>query len=109
MTRSLAYRLIRNNIRRLQDPDEIEDLIAQLAERLDQVKPGDLPDPTPRQSNTGKQAARGWVELKTINGCGPYAYQRWWEGKRCRSKYMAKSRLRSLMKNPAWRVGPFPH
>lgn len=31
-----------------------------------------------------------WVELKTINGCGPYAYLRWREGGHQRSKYLGK-------------------
>lgn len=32
-----------------------------------------------------------WVELKIINGCGPYAYLRWREGGRQRSKYLGKA------------------
>ena len=32
----------------------------------------------------------GWVELKTINGCGPYAYKRWRSGGRTRSEYIGK-------------------
>lgn len=46
--------------------------------------------------STGKQkkGSRGWVQLKYIekNGksYGPYAYRRWWEGKRCRSEYIGK-------------------
>jgi hypothetical protein len=44
--------------------------------------------------NSGKSKAgpAGWVELKHINGYGPYAYLRWREGKRMRSKYLGKAR-----------------
>lgn len=41
-------------------------------------------------STTKKKGKRGWVELKTINGCGPYAYRRWREGGRLRSEYVGK-------------------
>jgi phage N-6-adenine-methyltransferase len=37
-----------------------------------------------------KKVGRSWVELKTINGCGPYAYKRWREGGRHRSEYIGK-------------------
>ncbi len=47
-----------------------------------------------RSSSGGDSRKTGggsaWVELKTINGCGPYAYRRWYEGKRCRSQYIGK-------------------
>ena len=38
-----------------------------------------------------KAAARGHIELKTINGCGPYKYLRFWEGKTLRSVYKGKA------------------
>lgn len=37
-----------------------------------------------------KRSSGGWVELKTINGCGPYAYKRWRDGGRTRSEYIGK-------------------
>ena len=37
----------------------------------------------------GRRGAR-WVELKMINGCGPYAYERWIDGGRKRSRYLGK-------------------
>jgi len=45
------------------------------------------------KSGDGNPTSRprgAWVELKTINNCGPYAYLRWREGGRCRSKYLGK-------------------
>lgn len=38
------------------------------------------------------RAARGHVEEKTINGCGPYLYLRYWEGKTLKSKYIGKKK-----------------
>lgn len=38
------------------------------------------------------RAARGHVEEKTINGCGPYLYLRYWEGKTLKSKYLGKKK-----------------
>lgn len=33
---------------------------------------------------------KGHVEIKMIGKWGPYAYLRWWDGKRHRSKYLGK-------------------
>lgn len=40
-----------------------------------------------RTLNGGQGA---YVELKMINGCGPYAYLRWRSGRRLRSQYLGK-------------------
>lgn len=37
-----------------------------------------------------KAAAKGHVEAKVINGCGPYLYLRYWSGKTLKSKYIGK-------------------
>jgi hypothetical protein len=34
-----------------------------------------------------------WIELKMINGCGPYVYLRWRENGHRRSKYLGKVKL----------------
>lgn len=39
-----------------------------------------------------RPAAKGHIELKTINGCGPYQYLRYWSGGRLRSKYIGKAK-----------------
>lgn len=33
---------------------------------------------------------KGYIEEKYINGCGPYRYLRYWDGKRHRSVYLGK-------------------
>jgi len=39
-----------------------------------------------------KAAARGHIEEKTINGCGPYLYLRYWQGKTLKSKYIGEKK-----------------
>ena len=41
-----------------------------------------------------KPAARGHIEAKTINGCGPYLYLRYWSGKTLKSKYIGKAKAK---------------
>lgn len=38
-----------------------------------------------------KSKQRGHIELKRINGCGPYRYLRYWAGKRLKSVYLGKA------------------
>jgi hypothetical protein len=70
---------------------------ALIAERLAQedlgsIEPQSDADMLPKSSGGDRPTRpRGaWVELKMINNCGPYAYLRWREGGRCRSKYLGK-------------------
>jgi hypothetical protein len=53
-----------------EDDDQVED----------QVEKGDKP------------AAHGHIEAKMINGCGPYLYRRYWEGKTLKSEYIGKAK-----------------
>ncbi len=39
----------------------------------------------------GEARAKGHIEWKKVNGCGPYAYLRWWEGGKLKSKYLGKN------------------
>lgn len=39
-----------------------------------------------------KKSARGHIELKRINGYGPYQYLRYWEGKTLKSRYIGKAK-----------------
>ncbi|MGB8700211.1 MAG: hypothetical protein WCD18_12405 [Thermosynechococcaceae cyanobacterium] len=34
----------------------------------------------------------GYIEEKTINGCGPYRYLRYWDGKTHKSVYLGKAK-----------------
>ncbi len=40
-------------------------------------------------------AAKGHVEAKMINGCGPYLYLRYWSGKTLKSKYIGKAKAKA--------------
>lgn len=44
-----------------------------------------------QQSGKSKGKGGSYVEVKMINGCGPYAYKRWREGGRLRSEYQGKA------------------
>lgn len=43
------------------------------------------------EKGNGK-TAKGHVEAKMINGCGPYLYLRYWSGKTLKSKYIGKGK-----------------
>jgi hypothetical protein len=71
-----------------------EQLDAVIAFMADLLATEDTEAPEEERATGGKSKAgpAGWVELKHINGYGPYAYLRWREGKRMRSKYLGKAR-----------------
>lgn len=46
------------------------------------------------EKGNGK-AAKGHVEAKMINGCGPYLYLRYWQGKTLKSKYIGKGKAQA--------------
>lgn len=48
------------------------------------------PDRGGKESNSSKGGKGGYVELKMINGCGPYAYRRARVGGRLTSEYIGK-------------------
>ena len=76
---------------------EIEAQLAEL-ELADAVQ--EVLDSTPRTpgQRTGKAKSESqhgsehWYEERVINGCGPYWYERWWDGNKRRSKYHGKNR-----------------
>lgn len=43
---------------------------------------------------TAKKGARGHIELKMINGYGPYKYLRFWQGKTLKSEYIGKAKAK---------------
>ena len=54
----------------------------------------ELSEDSDRTPNTndgdGGGTGRGSIEKKTINGCGPYLYLRFWSGGKHRSVYLGK-------------------
>jgi hypothetical protein len=52
-----------------------------------------LIEPEESRDKYGKPSnQRGYVEEKFINGCGPYEYLRYWDGKTHKSVYIGKKR-----------------
>ena len=71
--------------------NELEDL-ADIVNRLLAIAGEEDEEEATDVSTNGASVAgaRGHVEFKMINGCGPYAYLRTWQGKKLRSHYLGK-------------------
>jgi hypothetical protein len=74
---------------------EIDDRLARWQALGEQAQGGGLvgnplSSITGMPTNPGGAGRAGWVELRMVNGCGPYAYERWWEGGRKRTRYWGK-------------------
>ena len=77
------------------DRRELEELADLVAALLDAT--GDDSEEDADQvgsDNPVKSGARGHIEAKVINGCGPYLYLRYWSGKTLRSKYIGKAKAK---------------
>lgn len=71
---------------------ELEELAVMVAALLDATEEeGDDQVEEPADKPT-KSGAKGHIEAKTINGCGPYLYLRYWSGKTLKSKYIGKAK-----------------
>lgn len=86
-----AYQLPRSDVQALADAlqgmleawEVTEELRGQTEDQVLEMR-------TLKQSKSASM--RGHFELKMINGCGPYAYLRWWSGGKHRSSYLGKAR-----------------
>ncbi len=93
-TQATPYQTVTANLGRL-NRRQLEDVAAQVAALLAVLEDEADDEATAlTSSNTGpglkKGGQAGYVEHKTINGCGPYAYLRFWSGKTHRSTYLGK-------------------
>lgn len=55
------------------------------------IKPEDERDEYGKPTNQ-----EGYIEEKFINGCGPYRYLRYWDGKTHKSVYLGKSHKKAI-------------
>ena len=74
---------------------ELLELRAMIDTNIDTLELGEQQEaqqePASKQAEPGgKSKGGGYVELKTINGCGPYAYRRARVGGRLTSEYIGK-------------------
>lgn len=87
-----AFKTVTSNLGQLNRAElvEVAAMVAGLLEALDEDQVADADNghasagPTPGSKN----GARGHVEWKTINGCGPYPYLRYWSGGKLKSHYL---------------------
>jgi hypothetical protein len=77
------------------DDDQIHTVIGQAKAVLDERAAAARAAETEQrgaggQDGKGRHRAGATVELKMINGYGPYAYKRWWDRGHHRSEYIGK-------------------
>lgn len=71
--------------------DYIDALIAEKEDEEESAVAATAESAGPQDSGGGKdKGGKGWFEVKMIGKSGPYIYQRWYEGKRKKSKYVGK-------------------
>lgn len=69
--------------------EELADIVAALLQATDEDNED---DDQVADDNSTRSGAKGHIEAKMINGCGPYLYLRYWQGKTLRSKYIGKAK-----------------
>lgn len=94
-----AYNLVAGNLGKLtrNELENVADLVAALLAELpeDPAAEQDAGGPAGQGASGGKGSKGGaWLELRTINGCGPYVYRRWREGGRKKSEYVGKAQTK---------------
>ena len=70
----------------------VADMVAGLLETLDAAQVETVEAVAPTAPTNGKNGAKGYIDWKMINGCGPYAYLRYWSGKTLKSHYIGKAK-----------------
>lgn len=80
----------------------LAEIEAQLADLELAAEVQDVLDSTPgvrsRQGENERRQGGHWIETRLVNGCGPYSYERWWDGGRKRSKYLGKANTKGATK-----------
>lgn len=72
---------------------DLKKLRADLDDLIAVLEAGEAAGPKQHESTTQAPSGRvtkGYIEEKTIRGCGPYLYLRVWQGKTLTSKYLGK-------------------
>ena len=90
-----AFKTVTSNLGQLNRAElvEVAAMVAGLLEALDddQVEDADNGQTSVAGPTGSKRGARGYVDWKMINGCGPYPYLRYWSGKTLKSHYLGKN------------------
>jgi hypothetical protein len=76
----------------LAELSKIDAIVHGLIEARTEPKPANEPTiERGAQHAATKRGGRGSIELKMINGCGPYKYLRYWQGGKLKSQYIGKA------------------
>jgi hypothetical protein len=95
-SQSPAFKLITRHLGQLsrEEVADLDAMVGGLLEALTALQEERAPRPDNGTSGVASQPARprisGYIEIKTINGCGPYKYLRFRQGGRLRSEYIGK-------------------
>lgn len=91
-TKTTPFRAVTGNLSKLskRELQEVADMVRGLLEAYEDQEAEATNDRAPSNGADGKKAARGHIEAKIINGCGPYLYLRYWAGKTLKSQYIGK-------------------
>ena len=88
-----AFETVTSNLGQLSREElvELADIVAALLVATKEESDDQVADLEDLDADV-KPAAKGHIEAKTINGCGPYLYLRYWSGKTLKSKYIGKAK-----------------
>lgn len=89
--RQSPYLAVKGNLGQL-TRSELQEVAYIVAGLLQALEDEDQPEDQVEGGEVETKAARGHIELKIINGCGPYRYLRYWAGKTLKSHYLGKAK-----------------
>jgi hypothetical protein len=70
---------------------KLDALLHDLIETRQHPKPEAIERDHQSAATKARPSRRAYIELKMINGCGPYKYKRFWQHGRLRSEYVGKA------------------
>lgn len=83
-----TFDTVTSNLGQLSRPELVE--LAEMVAALLAIGEEKEAQEATAEKEAEKTGAKGHIEAKMINGCGPYLYLRYWSGKTLKSKYIGK-------------------
>ncbi len=85
-----AFDTVAGNLARLSREELLE--LRTMVDALLTIEDEPDRDEQPERNGKARRTATGHIEAKTINGCGPYLYLRYWSGKTLKSHYIGRAK-----------------